>query len=647
MLNSSINQNTIVVRFSRLHKYMLSIIGDLFLVELSLLLSLMLVMGEQLSFTQYHLYIALLAAFSSIIVFNSFGLYKIIIRFIGFNIIWKAVQAVSIYSMILSLIVLGWVDSGIPRTFLALNFINTLFFIVGSRLVARWYLTNYKGYGYNTKSDIVRNVVIYGAGSAGMQLSMALKYGRGLKVVAFIDDDETIQNHQINGIKIHPFCELSYLVRFYEVEEVLLALPSISQDRRNNIISMLEPYPVHVRTVPDLSEIAHGKVKVEDLREVDILDLLGRDQISSDIDLLHANITNKTVMITGAGGSIGSELCRQVLKYQPKQIILFEANEFALYQIEKEINGFIELQENDDFLVPVLGSIENRERVEKVCRAFDVRTIYHAAAYKHVPMVEKNPGEAIRNNIFGTLSVAQAAVNTKVETFVLISTDKAVRPTNTMGATKRFAELILQAYSQSPTLSKNTRFTMVRFGNVVGSSGSVIPLFREQIAKGGPVTVTDKRVIRYFMTISEAVELVIQAGAMGQGGDVFVLDMGEPVRIYDLAKRMIHLSGYSIRNEKTPDGDIEIIFTGLRPGEKLFEELLIGDNVYPTKHEKIMRAKEKVIEWPQLQVLIKQLDEATKLDDYERARAILKEGVTGFIPQCEIVDLVSRVNQVS
>ncbi len=647
MLKNDIGRNTLVVSFSRGHKYIFSILSDLLLIELSLFLSLVLVMGDAFSFTRYHFYISIFAAFSSIIVFNGFGLYQVLIRFIGFNLIWKAVQAVAIYSMILSLIVLGWVEAEIPKTFLVLNFINTLVFVIGSRLLARWYLTNYMGLGSGRRLANQKNVVIYGAGSAGMQLSMALRYGQGFKVVAFIDDDEAIQNHQINGIKIYPFCELSYLVRFYEVQEVLLAMPSISQDRRNLIISMLEPYPIHVRTVPDLSEIAHGTVKVEDLREVDILDLLGRDQINSDIDLLHANITNKAVMITGAGGSIGSELCRQVLKYQPTQIILFEANEFALYQIEKELNDFVEVVGNKEMLVPVLGSIENQERVEKVCRAFNVRTIYHAAAYKHVPMVEKNPGEAIRNNIFGTLSVARAAVNSNVETFVLISTDKAVRPTNTMGATKRFSELILQAYSQLTTLHQNTRFTMVRFGNVVGSSGSVIPLFREQIAKGGPVTVTDKRVIRYFMTISESVELVIQAGAMGQGGDVFVLDMGEPVRIYDLAKRMIHLSGYSVRDEKHPDGDIEIIFTGLRPGEKLYEELLIGDNVYPTKHEKIMRAQEKVIEWEKLSLLLDQLQKASDLDDYERVRAILKEGVTGFIPQCEIVDLVSRFNSAS
>jgi FlaA1/EpsC-like NDP-sugar epimerase len=367
--------------------------------------------------------------------------------------------------------------------------------------------------------------------------------------------------------------------------------------------------------------------------------LLGRDSVPPNLDLLHANIRDKAVMVTGAGGSIGSELCRQIISHQPRCLVLFEVCEFQLYSIHQALvlmTGNTAIK-----IIPILGSVTHQKRLEQVCQAFAVQTIYHAAAYKHVPLVEQNPGEAIWNNIFGTLRLAKAAVNSQVETFVLISTDKAVRPTNTMGATKRFAELILQALSQQTELCQKTRFSMVRFGNVLGSSGSVVPLFRQQIAKGGPVTVTDPRIIRYFMTIPEAAELVIQAGAMGQGGDVFVLDMGEPVRIVDLAKRMIRLSGFEVKTKQQPEGDIEIIYTGLRSGEKLYEELLIGDNVSETEHEKIMRAQENVIEWRIVTELLADLEQAVQHSDFEKVRAILKQAVTGFVPQCEIADEVS------
>jgi len=399
---------------------------------------------------------------------------------------------------------------------------------------------------------------------------------------------------------------------------------------------------VHVLSMPSVSDIAHGKVTFDVLQEVDIADLLGRDPVAPVTLLLQANITDKVVMVTGAGGSIGSELCRQILRLQPRTLVLFERNEFALYAIEKELNQQLSKTETPEKIavLPVLGSVTNAERVEKVCKTFSVQTIYHAAAYKHVPMVEKNPAEAVWNNILGTLRTAQSAINAQVETFVLISTDKAVRPTNTMGATKRFAELILQALSDNANNEQKTRFTMVRFGNVLGSSGSVVPLFREQIARGGPVTVTDKRIIRYFMTIPEASQLVIQAGAMGQGGDVFVLDMGEPIRIIDLAKRMIHLSGLEIKDDTHPDGDIEIQFTGLRAGEKLYEELLIGDNVSKTTHPRIMRAEESMIAWSELEKMLAVLEQAAKEDNFEQIRFILQQAVSGFAPQCEIGDLL-------
>ena len=394
-------------------------------------------------------------------------------------------------------------------------------------------------------------------------------------------------------------------------------------------------------SMPGLADIAQGKVTVDTLQEVDIADLLGRDPVAPDQSLLHASVSGKVVMVTGAGGSIGSELCRQIIQLQPLTLILFELSEFALYAIEKELTHLLtKIQGRRIDIITVLGSVTNAPRIEKVCKVFKVQTIYHAAAYKHVPMVEKNPGEAVWNNIFGTLRAAQAAINADVELFVLISTDKAVRPTNTMGATKRFAELILQALSLEAGLKHKTCFTMVRFGNVLGSSGSVVPLFREQIARGGPVTVTDARIIRYFMTIPEASQLVIQAGALGRGGDVFVLDMGDPIRILDLAKRMIHLSGLEIKDEDHPSGEIAISFTGLRPGEKLYEELLIGDHVANTSHPRIMRAEEQIIPWSELQKMLTILESATRDDDFERVRDVLMQAVSGFVPQCEIGDLL-------
>jgi FlaA1/EpsC-like NDP-sugar epimerase len=482
--------------------------------------------------------------------------------------------------------------------------------------------------------------VIYGAGSAGVQLASALVHGGEFKTVAFIDDNPVLHKQKINGIKICPLDSLSYLMEHHHVANVLLAIPSASRVRIREIIELLEPYAVHVLSMPSVSDIAQGRVTFDTLQEVDIADLLGRDPVEPVTALLQANVTNKVVMVTGAGGSIGSELCRQILQLQPRKLVLFEQNEYALYAIEKE------LQQRNITVLPVLGSVTNAIRVEKVCQTFGVQTIYHAAAYKHVPMVEKNPAEAVWNNILGTLHTAQAAIDTGVETFVLISTDKAVRPTNTMGATKRFAELILQALSNNADTAQKTRFTMVRFGNVLGSSGSVVPLFREQIAKGGPVTVTDKRIIRYFMTIPEASQLVIQAGAMGQGGDVFVLDMGEPIRIVDLAKRMIHLSGLQIKDDTHPDGDIEIQFTGLRAGEKLYEELLIGDNVSKTSHPRIMRAEETMIPWSELELMLHALEQATKNDNFEQMRVVLQQAVAGFKPQCDIGDLLWKQRRI-
>jgi len=614
---------------------------DLVLVPAVLWFSFSIRLGEFYLPPSNQLWLFISAPAIALPIFIRFGLYRAILRYIGFKALWTIIEATFIYSLVWSLIVLILKTEDVPRTVYILNGLLAVLFIGGSRMVVRW-IFDYSTDGRSSSlTGNKKNVVIYGAGAAGLQLAVALKMSPEQRPVAFIDDNPSIQNLHIYGLKVYPFSYLSSLIDKIGVDEILLALPSISKSRRKEIISLLEPFPVHVRTIPGVSEMAQGKVKVEDIREIEISDLLGRDSVEPNTELLNLNIKDKAVMVTGAGGSIGSELCRQILSHKPTALILYEQSEFQLYAIEKELKEV----SGKSRLIPILGSVTNLKRMTEICRAFHIKTIYHAAAYKHVPMVERNPGEAIYNNIFGTLYAAQAAITTKVETFVLISTDKAVRPTNTMGATKRFAELILQALSSDIALSQNTRFTMVRFGNVLGSSGSVVPLFREQITHGGPVTVTDPKIIRYFMTISEASELVIQAGALGKGGDVFVLNMGEPVYIVDLARRMIRLSGFEVKDEDHPDGDIEIVFTGLRPGEKLYEELLIGDNVTETDHEKIMRAEEDVIPWEELKDLIDSLREATDNNDFKACREILQEAVSGFKPQCDIVDELTLANE--
>jgi FlaA1/EpsC-like NDP-sugar epimerase len=580
------------------------------------------------------------APLTAIPVFYYFGLYRAITRYIGMRAIWDIVKATALFSIVFAVVVLILkIDEFVPRTVYGILGVVTLLFVGGFRLVVRWWIGR-----YISKQHILSPlrqsppVIIYGAGESGMQLVAALKLSRQLKPVAFIDDDQALQRHQINGLTVYGFERLAWLIEQNHVSEVLLAMPSMTKSQMAKIIAKLEPFPVHVRTLPSLSELAEGKVTVSDIREIDIGDLLGRDKVAPVEQLLTANILNKSVMVTGAGGSIGSELCRQIAKSQPSQLILFEQHEFALYELERELNNaFPKLS-----VTPVLGDVAEKKRVQAACKTFVIDTIYHAAAYKHVPMVELNTTEAIRNNIFGTQVCAEVAIEELVETFVLVSTDKAVRPTNTMGATKRFAELILQAYAEKQNRTCNTRFSMVRFGNVLGSSGSVVPLFREQIQAGGPVTVTDKRITRYFMTIPEAAELVIQAGAMGQGGDVFVLDMGEPVRIFELAQKMIHLSGFTERTQQYPEGDIEIKMTGLRPGEKLYEELLIGENVTETAHPKIMRAQETLITHERLLELLQQLKSAYQTNNVKQIRELLLNTIDGFEPQCENQDWLAE-----
>ncbi|MDP5037354.1 MAG: polysaccharide biosynthesis protein, partial [Alishewanella sp.] len=482
-------------------------------------------------------------------------------------------------------------------------------------------------------------VLIYGAGSSGRQLAQALLNGEQYHPVMFVDDDTTLQRSTILGIPVSSPDGIASLIKQKNIGRVLLAMPSASRSRRRDVLDQLEELPIPVLSIPGMSDVVNGSMRIDELQDVKIEDLLGRDPVAPKLKLLNANIKGKVVMVTGAGGSIGSELCRQIVRCEPITLLLFELSEYGLYAIEQELKNFILQEGLDVTLIPVMGTVQRQKRLETVMRTFKVNTVYHAAAYKHVPLVEYNVVEGVRNNVFGTWFTADAAIKAGVETFVLVSTDKAVRPTNVMGASKRLAELVLQALAQYQT---KTRFCMVRFGNVLGSSGSVVPLFREQIRKGGPVTITHKDIIRYFMTIPEAAQLVIQAGAMGKGGDVFVLDMGEPVKISDLAKRMIHLMGLEVQDEQHPDGDIELRYTGLRPGEKLYEELLVGNNVRKTEHSRIMAADEVCLTWPEMQHLLQRLDKACDEFAVEDIIALIRSAPTEFNYSNATSDLVAN-----
>jgi len=576
-------------------------------------------------------WLILIAPVIAIPIFFRFGIYRVIIRYIGFKDLWIILQAVTLYAAFWGVIVFIAIDpirdvgtAGVPRSVILINWLFASVSICALRLIGRWIISNSISSNNYTKSS---NVLIYGAGSAGRQLSIALTQSIEYNPVAFIDDSSKNERHSINGLEVFSINDIEHLIKKKNVTEVLIAIPSLSRVRLKEIIDFLEPYPVAVRSLPSVSELAQGKVKIDDLLEINIGDLLGREPVQPNENLLKVNITDKVVLITGAGGSIGSELCRQILFLKPKKIILFEISEPSLYQIEQEL---IDIDVPNVEIFPVLGSIGDNLRLEKICMYYGVQTLYHAAAYKHVPIVEYNPSQGILNNAIGTMLVAEAAIASKVEIFVLISTDKAVRPVSTMGVAKRIAELVLQALSEE---SHDTCFTMVRFGNVIDSSGSVIPLFKKQIREGGPLTVTHANVVRYFMTIPEAVELVIQAGAMGKGGDVFVLNMGEPVRIYDLAVKMIKLSGLEVKDKNNPKGDIEIKYTGLRPGERLYEELLVDSNILLTDNKLIMRAQEEMMEWKKLKPLLNELQEAAKNIDHERIRQLLKQIVPEFEPQ--------------
>jgi len=557
-------------------------------------------------------------------VFIRFGLYRAIFRYTGQAALAATAKAVGVYGVLLLsvLLFMGW--NGVPRSLGVLQPLLFLMLVGGSRALARFWLSDQA-----QRLQPRGRLLIYGAGTAGVQTAAAMGISGQFKLLGFIDDDPHKVGRSVNGVRVYEQSEVATLVLKIAVTDILLALPSATRGRRKNIIEALRPLPVHIRTLPALGDLASGRVTVQDFKDLDIEDLLGRDPVPPNTELMARNLAGKVVLVSGAGGSIGSELCRQILAEKPRQLLLLDHNEFGLYSIHQELQGLCVAGHLAVELHPLLGSVAHVQRLQDICGAYRPNVVYHAAAYKHVPLVESNPAEGVFNNVFGTLNMALAARACGASHFVLVSTDKAVRPTNVMGATKRMAELVLQSLAQQPSDAPTT-FCMVRFGNVLGSSGSVVPLFRQQLAHGGPLTVTHAEVTRYFMTIPEAAQLVLQAGAMATGGDVFVLDMGEPVKILDLAQRMVELSGLRVRNAAQPDGDIEIVVTGLRPGEKLYEELLIGDNPTPTAHPRIMKAHEDCLSWEDLSLQLGTLKTAAADSDVDAMKAVLAVCVQGY-----------------
>lgn len=565
-----------------------------------------------------------LAIALSVPIFVRFGLYRAIFRFVGWDALLAIVRACAVYGACYAGAIAFLGLAGVPRSIGFLQPVLLFVAVSTSRALVRHWLGDRLTIANHSANRPI--AAIYGAGLAGRQLAAALNNGGEMLVVGFIDDDARLHNSLLAGKPILPPEQINSLIDNFGVTDVLLAIPSVSRQRRNEIIDCLRGNAVTVRTLPGVGDLAHGRVTINDLRPLDIEDLLGRDPVPPELALMQSRVSGKRIMVTGAGGSIGSELCRQLLEYAPETLLLVEQSEFNLYSVDQRLAAMSENHQLATRIVPLLGSVDDAHRMATILEQWRPDTIYHAAAYKHVPLVQANPQEAVRNNIFGTRNMARLAAEYGVKDFVLISTDKAVRPPNVMGATKRIAEMTLQAMAAEASV---TRYSMVRFGNVLGSSGSVVPLFRKQIAAGGPITVTHPEITRYFMTIPEAAQLVIQAGAMAKGGEVFVLDMGEPVRIVDLARRMIDLSGLSVRDENRPDGDIAIEFVGLRSAEKLYEELLIGDNPEPTDHSRIMKARDHYLPLERLDVHLAAIAEAC----LERDSELLLNSLAALVPE--------------
>lgn len=633
-------------------KQVVVIVGDVLAAWLAMWLAFTLRLEVWHFPTAQQLWIYLAAPLVFIPVFVRFGLYRAIFRYTGLATMRTLLSAALIYGVVLFLLVLITFPAGVPRSIGVLQPILFLVLVSNSRTWARFWLNR------GVHRPLRHRLLIYGAGDAGAQTAAAVANGGEFELLGFVDDDATKIGRHINDVRVIAPNEVAEAVERLGVSDILLALPSASRQRRHQIIEGLRALPVHIRTLPGMADLAAGRVSISDFLELDLEDLLGRDPVPPNPALLARDLAGKVVLVTGAGGSIGSELSRQILGERPSRMLLVEHNEFGLYSIHQELSETVVRLSAATELVPLLGNVRDYRRMSDICRAYEPDTVYHAAAYKHVPMVEHNPSEGLANNVLGTLSVARAAMESATASFVLVSTDKAVRPTNVMGASKRIAELILQALAAETMVRfdgdlpltglvrNRTRFCMVRFGNVLGSSGSVVPLFRKQIEAGGPITLTHPEVTRYFMTIPEAAQLVLQAGAMAQGGEVFVLDMGQPVRIIELARRMVQLSGHALKNGTDSEGEIEIRITGLRPGEKLYEELLIGDDPSPTAHSRVMKAREGFRPWDDLRPWLLRLQRAAEDNDIGDIGEVLQQLVTGYKPAAESVDWITASGRV-
>jgi len=625
----------------RLAKRFIALVLDLSLCVLTVWIAYYLRLGEFISFTgqsdwaQGAVWASLASIGLAIPIFILSGLYRAIFRYSGWPALLAVAQAIGIYSLFYAILFTAIGVQDVPRTIGIIQPILLLLLVGASRALVRIWLGDQ--YISILKRSERLKVLVYGAGSSGRQLVAAMANSHEMQIIGFLDDDDRLQGHMLNDLPIYDPDDLERLVFTLSISNVLLALPNISRKRRNDILNHIRGTHVSVRTLPSMTDLVHGKVSISDIRELDIDDLLGREPVMPNHILLIKNVQGKVVMVTGAGGSIGSELCRQILSIGPTKLLLVEQSEFALYSIHKELEEKRSISETA--LVPLLASVQDHKRMREIVSTWRPDTVYHAAAYKHVPLVEHNPSAGIKNNVLGTLYTALVAAENGATDFVLISTDKAVRPTNVMGASKRLAEMVLQAIAAN-TKNSGTRFCMVRFGNVLDSSGSVVPKFRQQIRESSRITLTHPDVTRYFMTIPEAAQLVIQAGAMAKGGDVFLLDMGQPIKIMDLARRMIELSGLVVQDEQNPDGDIEIDITGLRPGEKLHEELLIGDNPQSTLHPRIMRAQEEFISWDIFEARLSALEVALNANDVGVIHLMMQQLVAGYVPSDEIVDWV-------
>ncbi len=629
----SIDLSAKILGLPRFAKRFVAILVDFCLCILTVWLAYYLRLGEFVPFSANVFWACVCSVFIAIPIFIVNGLYRAIYRYSGGPALLAVANAIGIYGLLYGTLIMVIGVVGVPRTVGIIQPILLLLFIGASRAFARAWLGG--KYVRILKRTTLPRVLIYGAGETGRQLARAMINSHETHIIGFLDDNELLHGSYMNGLPVFKPDEIGRVVTKFKISNVWLATPNISRQRRREILNRMQTSHVAVRSIPSMSDITQGRISITDLRDLEIDDLLGRDPVLPDSALLALNIRGKVVMVTGAGGSIGSELCRQIAAIGPSKLLLIEQSEFALYAIHQELEQ--KLASRDTILVPLLASVQDGKRIRTIMSTRQTDTVYHAAAYKHVPLVEHNPAEGVKNNVFGTLQMAKFATETGVSDFVLISTDKAVRPTNIMGATKRLAEMTLQALAASQV---HTKFSMVRFGNVLGSSGSVVPKFRQQIREGGPITLTHPEITRFFMTIPEAAQLVIQAAAMADGGEVFVLDMGESVKIIELARRMVELSGLTLKDNQNPDGDIAVEITGLRPGEKLFEELLIGNNPSTTSHSRIMKANDYFLPWAELEGALRSLDLSLDANDASAIRHILKKLVPEYIPSDEIVDWV-------